>query len=528
MNTEGYALLFIEGDRAGEAFLLAENDVTLGRSRSNQIVVNDELVSREHIVFRLQESDIMVEDLDSAHGSFLNDKRLRGILSVAKGDVIQVGSQKLKIVDASEVDGAAELAMKELDAIDKAADQAEAAAEKEDLDKTRFAPAEDPEGEEQDETQYFQAKEYHTDEEDEDDKTRVFDDPDAHTRMLDVEELGGLSASKAPGVPKGKVIMGVVLVALLLLGAGAAVVYMLGQEDVDPNSRRPYSDEQYMFNVEYPAVWQRTLSDPAALIVLELIEDGVSIAYLKVFGEKDPDFEIEGLETGFNVFKEQLAARHQDYILKGSKALSLNDIRIVQYGFSTDLVQGLGLFTYHRNTRLDVEVAVRRERYVDFEQGPEFKRLMISLLKSFSLNEDQVVIEFPPASEEIRRHALSSPAGLKEEALQNALRATDLYNRRNVRMDNLFRALTEYRTAMQKLSALGTRPSEYDRVGRELSRATITLSEEVDDRYFEIMSAEKAGDFDRARFELEKLLRMVPDKENPIHIKAKSELKRYE
>ena len=35
----------------------------------------------------------MVEDLDSAHGTFLNEKRLRGILSLSVGDIIQVGSQ---------------------------------------------------------------------------------------------------------------------------------------------------------------------------------------------------------------------------------------------------------------------------------------------------------------------------------------------------------------------------------------------------------------------------------------------------
>jgi len=522
MSKEGYAILFTEGVRTGEAYLLADNEISLGRSRSNQIVINDELISRQHIKFRMQGADIMVEDLDSAHGSFLNDKRLRGILSVAEGDEIQVGSQKLKIVNAAEVDGVVEKTLNELDAIDKAAEEIEAA-DQEEQDKTRFAPGVEGEGEgdDQDETRYFQAKEYHTDDEDEDAKTRAFDD--SATRMLDVEELQGLKASKDPGASKKKMVAGMVLLALLMIGAGAGIVYMLGQETVDPNARKVYSDDQYLFNVEYPAVWQRSsISDPSALIVLELVEEGVPIAYLKVFGEKSLDFEIEGLTTGFNAYKEDIAARHNDFILKGSKALSLNDIRLVQYGFSSDVLQGLGVFTYHGPTRLDVEVAVRRERY------REFTRTMIDLLQSVWLSEKQVAIEFPVADDETRKLALSNPAGLTEMAKENALRARDLYDRRKVRTDNLFRAVTEYRTAMQKLAALGTRPPEYEQVARELSTASQTLKQEIDDQKYTIMMAEKSGDFERAKWEITKLLRLVPDKNDPIHIQAKSDLKWYE
>ncbi len=517
MSTEGYALLFTEGAHTGEAYLLADNEISLGRSRSNQIVINDELISRQHIKFRMQGSDIMVEDLDSAHGSFLNEKRLRGILSVAEGDVIQVGSQKLKIVNASEVDGVVDRTMKELDEIDKAAAAAEIA-EQDEQDKTRFASGADAEGEDQDETRYFQAKEYHS--EDEDAKTRAFDD--SATRMLDVEELQGLKSSKDPGVSKGKMIAGMVLLVLLLVGAGWGIVYMLGQEDADPNVRKVHSDKEYLFNFSYPAIWQKsTLSDQSALIVLEWVEEGVPVAYLKVFGDRSLDFEIEGLATGFAAYKEQVAERHNDFVLKGSKVLTLNNVLLVQYGFSSDVLQGLGIFTYHGLTRLDVEVAVRRERYQDF------KRIMIDLLQSFSLIEKQVVINFPVADDEIRKLALSNPSGLTKQALENALRARDLYERRGVRTDNLFRSVTEYRTAMQKLGALGTRPPEYEEVANELATATQTLNKEIEDQKYTILMAKKSGDKERAKWEIEKLLRLVPDKNNLVHIKAKSDLKWY-
>ncbi len=89
------------------------------------------------------------------------------------------------------------------------------------------------------------------------------------------------------------------------------------------------------------------------------------------------------------------------------------------------------------------------------------------------------------------------------------------------------KTLTEYRTAMQKLGALGTRPPEYEEVAKELATASQTLNKEIEDQKYTILMAQKSGDKERAKWELTKLLRLVPDKNHPVHIKAKSDLKWY-
>ena len=93
-----YALLFVEGEKAGQAYPLVETEVTLGRSRSNPVSFADPNLSRKHLAIRRVGEDFVVEDLDSAHGTQLNGKRLRGILSLAEGDVLEFGAQKVKCV----------------------------------------------------------------------------------------------------------------------------------------------------------------------------------------------------------------------------------------------------------------------------------------------------------------------------------------------------------------------------------------------------------------------------------------------
>ena len=54
-----------------------------------------------------------------------------------------------------------------------------------------------------------------------------------------------------------------------------------------------------------------------------------------------------------------------------------------------------------------------------------------------------------------------------------------------------------------------------------------TLNKEIEDQKYTILMAQKSGDKERAKWELTKLLRLVPDKNHPVHIKAKSDLKWY-
>jgi pSer/pThr/pTyr-binding forkhead associated (FHA) protein len=80
--------------------------VSVGREPHNAIVVDDPLVSREHAVVVPVGNDHILEDLESANGTFVNGTRIaRRILQ--HGDVIELGAYHLRYVNpkvAAEID----------------------------------------------------------------------------------------------------------------------------------------------------------------------------------------------------------------------------------------------------------------------------------------------------------------------------------------------------------------------------------------------------------------------------------------
>jgi pSer/pThr/pTyr-binding forkhead associated (FHA) protein len=74
---------------------IAPNSVlSIGRLDSNDVVLDDYKVSREHAVLKFSKSNIMLVDLASTHGSFVNGVRIdRSILHF--GDTIKIVSHEL-------------------------------------------------------------------------------------------------------------------------------------------------------------------------------------------------------------------------------------------------------------------------------------------------------------------------------------------------------------------------------------------------------------------------------------------------
>ena len=70
---------------------------SIGRSRSCDIVLRDETVSRAHAVLMRRESGWLVTDTKSKAGTFLNGKKVEKKATVLPGDVIKVGSTSLRL-----------------------------------------------------------------------------------------------------------------------------------------------------------------------------------------------------------------------------------------------------------------------------------------------------------------------------------------------------------------------------------------------------------------------------------------------
>lgn len=93
------------------AFQVFENaTVRIGRSKSNDLVVSDRDVSRFHATFNTSASGIVLSDLSSTNGTFVNSRRLTTPIDLVSGDTITFGNITVSLIlhvadDQEEHDG---------------------------------------------------------------------------------------------------------------------------------------------------------------------------------------------------------------------------------------------------------------------------------------------------------------------------------------------------------------------------------------------------------------------------------------
>lgn len=76
---------------------LSQEDVTIGRQADNAIVLSDPQVSRHHAVISWQAGNYVVEDLGSANGTYVNEKRVAGPQELRRGYVLRMGNTVLDV-----------------------------------------------------------------------------------------------------------------------------------------------------------------------------------------------------------------------------------------------------------------------------------------------------------------------------------------------------------------------------------------------------------------------------------------------
>jgi hypothetical protein len=67
----------------------------IGRGRDCQLTLDDPLISREHARIRVSETGVVIEDLGSRNGVFINGLRTHGAVKLEDGDRLRVGRQEL-------------------------------------------------------------------------------------------------------------------------------------------------------------------------------------------------------------------------------------------------------------------------------------------------------------------------------------------------------------------------------------------------------------------------------------------------
>lgn len=98
MPDAGFALRFLSGRFEGAVVPLEPGRPTvIGRQPGNDLVVADDLVSRQHARLSFEGDVLYVEDLDSTNGTYLNGVRIKRA-SANVGDRVLLGGSILKIV----------------------------------------------------------------------------------------------------------------------------------------------------------------------------------------------------------------------------------------------------------------------------------------------------------------------------------------------------------------------------------------------------------------------------------------------
>lgn len=99
-------LIQYTGDALGRRFLFDATETTLGRAPGNGFVILDDSVSRAHVKCRVVCDSVQIEDLDSRNGTFVNDARIEGAVTLQNGDIVRLGSVLFKFFAYDNIENA--------------------------------------------------------------------------------------------------------------------------------------------------------------------------------------------------------------------------------------------------------------------------------------------------------------------------------------------------------------------------------------------------------------------------------------
>lgn len=492
----------LTGARKGEIIHLRAGETKIGRStRSNDLVIEDPTVSREHLRIRISVTETIVEDLGSSHGSFINGTPLKKPAPLKSGDVLRLGVQELRFEREEPRGGQPPPPTASVPAAKPAAG---APADDGDVGGTRFMPvqqSQEPE-EKYEATRVFQAE---------------------GTRMLDERELAGLKAgARREHGSRLQMVIGGVLLAVLI--AGTAVFLIMRKSDDGAGSAAPvtFADPQYRYEVTVPGNWRQRSGDGSTTVRF-MVRDaqGGQAGSVDVYAGKSLEYGTAGLTMGFENYQTVLLKRYEGFELLGSRPMTINGVKVIFFAFESKAVQGKAIYTQDGDLQVAVECVSAKDAY------PRVSGRYTDVLQSFGFAKDQQYIDYPKPDETQRKLAVSDPARIIAEAQQDDKIGQDLMRLKGVRPENLYNAIQHFKDALQKLSALGTKPPLFSEVAQRLRQANTAFDEAVREQWFRITAAAGQSDYGQAQLEASRLLLMIPDKRDPLYQDALFATKQY-
>src|SRR5690606_36435589 len=94
---EGTKILFVKSETAAGREIEVTNVVVLGRSDEADVALDDPYASEFHMRLVAQDNGIMLHDLGSTNGTYVNGRRVVAPTQLRKGDTIQVGKTVMEV-----------------------------------------------------------------------------------------------------------------------------------------------------------------------------------------------------------------------------------------------------------------------------------------------------------------------------------------------------------------------------------------------------------------------------------------------
>jgi hypothetical protein len=102
-DPSGFALRFISGKYQGGEFPLpSEKEIVIGRGGELDIVLVEDMVSRKHAKINTQGGKIIIQDLGSTNGTFVNGEKIKRA-RLKEGDRVLIGTSILKLISAADI-----------------------------------------------------------------------------------------------------------------------------------------------------------------------------------------------------------------------------------------------------------------------------------------------------------------------------------------------------------------------------------------------------------------------------------------
>ena len=86
-----FQLVIRTGPDSGKVYPIEKSELFIGRDLNNEIVINDQEVSRRHARVFVQGGNYVIEDLGSTNGTSVNGQRIMGPYILRSGELITFG-----------------------------------------------------------------------------------------------------------------------------------------------------------------------------------------------------------------------------------------------------------------------------------------------------------------------------------------------------------------------------------------------------------------------------------------------------